>query len=284
MSTTLNAPPGNEPLEALQTSPWSLQYLLRKSCEVTQAYGSVLMTVEDRVGPQCKGYHRVSKTLAERIVRKFQNEPFLPGKTVCNVKIIGMSPVLCLSVGTLLRQSERGRCTHARLIVLLPATRQMSHHAVHLLQDTLTEMAEALDFYQRHSAYFTRFTDQSGLKTCLICENLKYTTDQWLRWDEFLMRQIGASLSHTICNVCAGRHYAECTEAKNGTPNLSTNQPSLFSSSDHGSKIDVCAICEHLKTEAGNWVRWDDYISRLGHVSYTHTLCLECCSNHKIEG
>lgn len=281
MSTTLNAPPGNEPLEALQTSPWSLQYLLRKSCEITQAYGAVLMTVEDGVGPQCKGYHRVAKALADRVVRKFQNEPFLPGRTVCNVKIIGMSPVLCLSVGTLLRQSERGRCTHARLIVLLPATRQLRQQAVHLLQDTLDDIAVALDFYQRHSAYFTRFADQSGLKTCLVCEKLQYSSDEWLRWDEFLVRQVGASLSHTICSTCATHHYAECSGTKNGTVGLPTEPQALFHTPQQEGCIDVCAICEHLKTETGSWVRWDEYINRLGRMSYTHALCSECCDNHK---
>ena len=284
MPTTLKLPSKNEPVEELHSSPWSLQFLLRKSCEVTEAYGAVFMTQVNGGNPQFKGCHRVAKALAVRIVDEFKNEPFLPGKTACNVKIIGMSPVLCLSVGTLIHQSKKGICTHARLIVLLPATRQMSHHAVSLLQDILNDIAVALDYYQKQSAYFTRFAEQSGLKTCLICENLQYATDQWLRWDEFLMRQSGARLSHTICNACAGLHYTECTAAKNGTPHLSADQHSLFNSPDHGGCIDVCAICEHLRTEAGNWVRWDSYISRLGHVNYTHTLCHECCGNHKVEG
>lgn len=284
MSTTLNAQPGCEPTEALKTSPWSLQYLLRKSCEETQAYGAVFMTEVDGDQPQCGGSHRVAKALIDRVIRKFSHERYFPGKTVCHVKIIGMNPVLCLSVGTLLRQSERGKCTHARLVVLLPATRQMSHQSVHLLQDTLDDIALALDFYQRHSAYFTKFVENAGLKTCLVCENLQYSSDQWLRWDEFLMRQVGARLSHTICNTCASLHYAECTGTKNGAANLPADQHALFNSPSQGGCLDVCAICEYLRTETGNWVRWDEYISHLGRMSYTHTLCPECCGNHKVEG
>jgi hypothetical protein len=242
------------------------------------------MTVEDGVGPHCKGYYRVAKTLADRVVRKFQNEAFLPGKTVCHVKIIGMSPVLCLSVGTLLHQSERGSCTHARLIVLLPAMRQLRQPALHLLQDTLDDIGVALEFYQRHSAYFNRFADQPGLKSCLVCEKLQYHSDEWLRWDELLVRQVGASLSHTICSTCATRHYAECSGAKNGTAGLPMEHQALFNAPEQVGCIDVCAICEQLKTETGSWERWDQYIKRLGRMSFTHALCSECCDNLKVEG
>lgn len=281
MSASLPPASEQQTTETLQSSPWSLQYLLRTSCEVTQAYGAVFMTQVDGAAPQFQSCHRVAKALAVKIVDEFKNEPFLPGKTACIVKIIGMSPVLCLSVGTLVHQSKTGKCTHARLIVILPASRQMSHHAVSLLQDILNDIAVALDFYQKQSAYFTRFAEQSGLKTCLVCENLQYDTDQWLRWDEFLMRQLGVSLSHTICSHCAFLHYPEYTGAKNASQNGTSEHNSIFNTPLQEGRIDICAICEFLKNDSGVWERWDDYIRRLGRVSFTHTLCYACSSqNH----
>jgi hypothetical protein len=189
-----------------------------------------------------------------------------------------------MSVSTLINQSESGRWNQARLVVIVPAERQMGNHAVSLLEDVLHDIGLALVFYQRHSAYFARFDDQAGLKTCLICENLLSSTGQWMRWNEFLVRQAGMSLSHTICCPCASLHYPECSGAKNGLQNLQQVRNSLFNSSHKTGCIDVCAICENLRTEAGDWVRWDEYISRLGGVSFTHTLCLACSGHHKVDG
>lgn len=281
MSTFLTQPSRHENVERLQISQWSIQHLLHKSCEVTQALGAVLMTQVVGGEPQYKSCHRVAKALAENIIDQFKNEPFSPGKTACILKIIGMGTVLCMAVSTLINQTENGRWNQVRLIVIVPAERQIGNHGMSLLQDILNDIGLALDFYRRHSAYFTRFDEQAGLKTCLICENLHSSSAQWLRWNEYLVRQIGVSLSHTVCCRCASIHYPECSGAKNGSKNFQRSGNSIFSSFHQGACIDVCAICENLSTETGEWVHWDEYISRMAGVSFTHTLCPACSGHHK---
>lgn len=250
---------------------------------MTQALGAVLMTQVDGCEPQYKSCHRVAKALAENIIDQFKNEPVSPGKTACILKIIGMGTVLCMAVSTLINQSEHGRWNQARLVVILPTERQPGHQAVSLLEDILNDIGLALDFYQRHAAYFTRFDEQAGLKTCLICENLHSSLGQWLRWNEYLVRQIGVSLSHTICCRCAALHYPECTGLKNDAQSASPSSSTIFNSPRMGGCIDVCAICENLSTETWGWVRWDEYISRMAGVAFTHTLCPACSGHHKGE-
>lgn len=284
MSTFLTPLTRHENAETLQASQWSIQHLMRKSCEVTQALGAVLMTQEDGGEPQYKSCHRVAKALAEKIIEQFKDEPISPGKTACILKIIGMGTVLCMAVSTLINQSENGRWNQARLVVILPAGRQTGNHTVSLLEDVLNDIGLALDFYQRHSAYFTRFDEKAGLKACLICENLHSSTGKWLRWNEFLVRQIGLSLSHTVCCTCAAVHYPECTGAKSGSQKFQQNSNSIFKSFHDGVCIDVCAICENLSAASGGWVRWDEYISRMAGVSFVHTLCPACSGHHKGDG
>lgn len=267
--------------ETLHTSQWSIQHFLRKGCDVTQALGAVFMTQVDGGKPQFKSCYRIAKALAEDIVDQFINEPFCPGKTSYILKTIGMSPIFCLSVSTLIHQSENGNCTHARLIVILPAERQFINQRVNLLQDILNDIGLALDFYQRHSSYFTRFIERPGLKTCLVCENIHHSNGEWIRWNELLVRQLGASLSHTICSHCAFLHYPEYTGAKNASQNAASERNSIFNTPLQEGRIDVCAICEYLKNDSGVWVRWDEYIKRVGRISFTHTLCCSCSGqNH----
>jgi len=283
MSTLLTPPSRHEFVETLQSSQWSIQHLLRKSCEVTQALGAVLMTQVDGAEPQYKSGHRVAKALAEQIIDQFKNEPFSPGKIACALKIIGMGTVLCMSVSTLINQSESGRWNQARLIVIVPAERQIRNHVVSLLEGVLNDIGLALNYYQRHAAYFARFDEQAGIKNCLICENLQSSTGEWLRWNEFLVRQIGMRLSHTICCTCAAIHYPECTGVKNEAQNFHTNRNSIFEPAHQAGGIDVCAICENLSTGEGGWVRWDEYISRMARVAFTHTLCTACSGHYQID-
>lgn len=284
MTASLPQPSKQETNETLHTSQWSIQHLLRKGCDVTQALGAVFMTQVDGGKPRFNGCYRIAKALAEDVIDRFSDEPFLPGKTAYCLKTIGMSPVLCLSVSTLIHQSEKGDCTHARLIVILPADRQISNQVVNLLQDILNDIGVALEFYQRHSVYFSRFVERPGLKTCLICEKLHTSNSQWLRWNEFLARQFSASLSHTICGQCAFLHYPEYTGAKNGLQNDPSAPNSIFDSPLQEGRIDVCAICEHLRNETGAWLRWDEYISRLCRSNFMHTLCQGCSNQQYMQG
>jgi len=283
MSTFFTPPPGQANLETLQSSQWSIQHLLSKSCEVTQALGAVLMTQVDGAEPQYKSSHRVAKALADKIIEQFKNETFSPGKTACILKVIGMGTVLCMSVSTLINPSENGRWNQARLIVIVPADRQFRNHAVSLLEGILNDIGLALHFYQRHAAYFARFDEQAGIKACLICENLQTSTSKWLRWNEFLVRQADMSLSHTICCTCAALHYPECTGVKNRRQNFQPSHNSLFESVHQGGCIDVCAICENMSTETGDWIRWDEYLTRMAGVGFAHTLCPACAGHHKVD-
>ncbi len=283
MSTLLTPPSRHEFVETLQSSQWSIQHLLRKSCEVTQAFGAVLMTHVDGGEPQYKSSHRVAKALADKVINRFKDEPFSPGKIACVLKIIGTGSVLCMSVSTLINQSENGRWNQARLIVIVPAERQIRNHVVSLLEGVLNDIGLALNYYHRHAAYFARFDEQAGIKNCLICENLQSSTGEWLRWNEFLVRQIGMRLSHTICCTCAAIHYPECTGVKNEEHNFQPLRNSISEPAHQAGGIDVCAICENLSTEEGGWVRWDDYISRMARVAFTHTLCTECSGHYQID-
>lgn len=283
MSTLLTPPSRHEMVETLQSSQWSIQHLLRKSCEVTQALGAVLMTQVDGAEPHYKSSHRIAKALAEQIIDQYRAEPFSPGKIACSLKAIGMGNVLCMSVSTLINQSENGRWNQARLIVIVPAERKIRNLEVSLLEGVLNDIGLALNYYHRHAGYFARFDDQAGIKTCLICENLQSSNREWLRWNEFLVRQIGMRLSHTMCGKCAEIHYPECTGVKNEVHNFHPNRNSIFEPEHQAGGIDVCAICENLSTEDAGWVRWDEYISRMARVAFTHTLCTSCSGHYQID-
>jgi len=258
--------------------------MLHKSCEVAQALGAVLMTQIDGHEPQYRSSHLVAKAVAEKLIAHCKDQSFTPGKPIFVLCNIGMGTVLCMAVSTLLSKSRCGRLNQARLIVILPAERQVSNQMVGLLENTLDDIGLALDYYQRHFSYYSRFDDLRGLKTCMICEDVHVSTGQWLRWNEFLGRQLGLGLSHTVCRSCAAFHYPECAGTKNWTQSLVQNRNHASGSSQEGTCVDVCAICENLSTPAGEWVRWDDYLSRMCGVGFTHTLCPACSGPQKIDG
>ena len=282
MSTLLSSPARLQNGGPLQTSPWSIHRLLRKSCEVTQALGAVLMTEVDGDEPQYKSSHLIAKSLAENIIDQFKNEPFSPGKPAFVTKIIGMGTVQCMAVSTMLNKSKGGMWTQARLAVILPAKHQLARHAVGLLEEVLHDIGLALDFYERHAAYFSRFDEQTGLKTCMVCENLHASTGEWLRWDEFLVRQMHASLSHTVCRTCAAHHYPECTGVKNEIRTPYPTHHAVFNQTQESNFIDVCAICENLSTSTGEWLGWEEYIIRIAGACFTHTICPACSSGSKV--
>jgi len=282
MSTFLTPPSGTEIVEPLETSQWGIHQLLRKSCEVTQALGAVLMTQVAGHESQYKSSHLVAKALAESIIDRFKSEPFSPGKPVLINKIIGMGTVLCMAVSTLLNQAENGRWNQATLIVILPAERQFTRLAVGLLEDVLDDIGLALNFYQRHAAYFNRFYEQPGLKTCLICEKVNASTGEWLRWDKFLGCQIGIKLSHTLCSKCASHHYPECAGSKHGNQNGEQPCDSIFRQVHETDCTDTCAICENLRVPTGEWLRWDEYMIRMAGANLIQTICPACSSGSKV--
>ena len=278
MSSFLTPQTGAEISEPLEPSQWGIHRLLRKSCEVTQALGAVLMTQAAGHESQYKSSHLIAKVLAESIIDRFKSEPFSPGKPVFINKIIGTRTVLCMAVSTLLNHAESGRWNQATLIVMLPAERQFTRLAVGLLEDVLDDIGLALNFYQRHVDYFTRFYEQAGLKTCLICEKVHTSTGEWLRWDRFLGCQVGIKLSHTLCSKCASHHYPECTGLKNG--NQDSEQPcdSTVRQVHESDFTDTCAICENLRVPTGEWFRWDEYMLRMAGVNFIQTICPACSS------
>ena len=225
------------------------------------------------LSPKC---WRRASSIASKANHFHQASPY------SSTRSLGCARFYVWQFSTLLNHAESGRWNQATLIVMLPAERQFTRLAVGLLEDVLDDIGLALNFYQRHVVYFTRFYEQAGLKTCLICEKVHASTGEWLRWDRFLGSQVGIKLSHTLCSKCASHHYPECTGLKNG--NQDSEQPcdSTVRQVHESDFTDTCAICENLRVPTGEWFRWDEYMLRMAGANFIQTICPACSSGSKV--
>ena len=149
----------------------------------------------------------ISHALGCQIVSKLDKQWEHSSATNMSLVQIGMSNALCLSSNTQSLSLPRSAVECSMLIAVLSRAVEVSPRMISMLEAFALSMGALTRQQVQH------LPDDSGhIESCAVCDRLRQGRSSWLRWDEYMDKQLQIQLTHTVCPACVSTHYPDLQE------------------------------------------------------------------------